>query len=120
MLKISFLSNLIETCKEIMGCCRGTPLENLDSKLLDIVSYINYYFGKGDSSKLLIVTETGLQLWSKQTGKLVGNISFHANNREFEIHYTSVGGSKKTLGSFDPFKPSSKIAPIVVNLLSDI
>ena len=121
MPKNTFLSNLLETCKTtLLGCCRGTPLENLEAKLPDIVSYVNYFFTKNSTLKLVHMSATDLQLWSRQTGTKLGVITFYLKELAFELHYTPVGAEKIVLGSFNPMKPSNRIAPILVKLLSDL
>lgn len=120
MLKTTFLSNFLESCKTKLSCCRGTPQENIEAKLLDVVSYINYYFDKNKSQRLLHITETSLQLWSRQTSTLMGNLSFHAKNTDFELHYQGIDATKTNLGTFNPFKPSNRIASTIVNLLSGL
>lgn len=120
MLKNTFLFKLLETCKITLGCCRGTPLENLDAKLPDIVSYVNYYFIKNNAQKILHISDIDLQLWSKQTGKKLGIITFYLKNQEFELQYTAMDSEKIVLCSFNPMKPSNRIAPILVKSLSDL
>ena len=120
MLKSTFLFKLLETCKTMVGCCRGTPLENLEAKLPDIVSYINYYFSKHNIPKLINMSDTDLQLWSRQTAAKLGIITFYSKELEFELHYTPVGAEKLVLGSFNPMKPRNRIAPILVKLLLDL
>lgn len=120
MLKNTFLSKLVKTCKTTLGCCRGTPLENLDAKLPDIVSYVNYYFIKNNTQKILHISDVDLQLWSKQTTKKLGVITFHLKDQEYELHYTPTDLEKRVLCSINPMKPSNRIAPILVKSLSDL
>lgn len=115
MLKSILITKIINK----ITCCRGTPKEYFEAKLLDIISYINRNLRNKDIM-LHITDSSDIELWSKTASSKLGNLNFSVKDDYVSLTVEFIGGRKFLLGSFDPKTSSKSIADLFTPHLSTL
>lgn len=114
MLGRVFISNILKNCKSLLSCCRGTPQDMLEAKLPDIISLSNYLFGESSIPLLISFTDSGLEVFSRETYNLRGILFFVQAKDNFSVLYSPIDRISVKICDINPNKSSKSIAYTLV------
>jgi hypothetical protein len=108
----------------MLSCCRATPSDYFDSKLLDIEAYINYKLGSLGCLKLVLLQESFpiFDVFDRNTSTKVGKLSFleTALPTTYEAVYSPLVGPAFPLCVLDISISSKKLGYCIAESLEQL
>lgn len=103
-------------------CCRGTPQEIYEAKLLDILSFSNMKLAEASSDRLIhMVSYSEIQVFSKSSGSKVGQLVFQecTSSGSYLVYYAQEH-THKLACIINVYKSSKKIGFTIAESLAHL